>query len=376
MSLRPPCCPNKNCPRHTQKPKPAHWYTKDGTYDTLAFGTIQRYKCSHCGKRFSERTFHIDYYAKKNVNYRRIFRQLISTGSTRDIARELGISCASVANRISRLARNAIAVLEELKTEILLSEDLAADGFESFAVSQYFPNNIHILAGKASQYIWYLNYVPLRRKGRMQDAQKQRRSELEKHYLPPKGILTAQFRDLLLHAIAFARKADRPLVLYTDEKLEYARAAAAIPMLKIWKAENRFKHVRISSKKARTTTNDLFAVNYIDRQLRKDLANHVRETVCFTRNVNNGMERLLIYLLYHNHFKDFREGKPRYTGVSHAEVAGLDKETEKRALRQVFTRRKLLSLEKVSGEYLKVWKREMVTPLRKGRDYLPLYALH
>ena len=36
----------------------------------------------------------------------------------------------------------------------------------------------------------------------------------------------------------------------------------------------------------------------------------------------------------------------------------------------------LLSLEKVIGEYLKVWKRELVTPLRKGRDYLPLYALH
>ena len=115
MSLRPPCCPNKDCPNHTKEQKPAHWYTKDGTYDTLSFGTIQRYKCSSCGKRFSERTFHIDYYAKRKINYRRIFRQLISTGSTRDIARELGISCASVANRISRLARNAIAVLEELK---------------------------------------------------------------------------------------------------------------------------------------------------------------------------------------------------------------------------------------------------------------------
>ena len=360
---------------HTKGHKPSRWYTKDGTYATLFFGTIQRYKCVICGKRFSERTFHIDYYAKKRIDYRRIFRQLISTGSTRDMARQLRVSCASVANRISRLSRNAMAVLEELKAEILLSEALAADGFESFAVSQYFPNNIHLLLGKDSQYIWYLNYVPLRRKGRMREAQQQRRKELEKRYLPPRGILTSQFRLLLLQAIAAAQRADRPLVLYTDEKLEYVRAVHSIPLLLTWKAENTFNHVRISSKKARTTTNALFPVNYIDRQLRKDLANHVRETVCFTRNVNNGMERLMIYVLYHNHYKDYREGNPRYRGITHAEMAGLEKKRQELALRQVFTRRKFLSLETVTGEYLKVWKRELVTPLREGREYLPQYAL-
>ena len=118
-----------------------------------------------------------------------------------------------------------------------------------------------------------------------------------------------------------------------------------------------------------------FPVNYIDRQLRKDLANHVRETVCFTRKVNNGMERLMIYVLYHNHCKDYREGNPRYRGITHAEMAGLEKKRQDLALRQVFTRRKFLSLETVTGEYLKVWKRELVTPLREGREYLPQYAL-
>jgi len=53
----------------------------------------------------------------------------------------------------------------------------------------------------------------------------------------------------------------------------------------------------------------------------------------------------------------------------------LEKKRQELALRQVFTRRKFLSLETVTGEYLKVWKRELVTPLREGREYLPQYAL-
>jgi hypothetical protein len=40
-----------------------------------------------------------------------------------------------------------------------LREDLAADGFESFNGSQYFPNNFNILVGKRSQCKHSLNPV-------------------------------------------------------------------------------------------------------------------------------------------------------------------------------------------------------------------------
>ncbi len=43
----------------------------------------------------------------------------------------------------------------------------------------------------------------------------------------------------------------------------------------------------------RTLNNDLFAVNYFDREIRKDQSNHTRETVQFSRDVNNAMDRLL-----------------------------------------------------------------------------------
>ena len=375
MSRRPPCCPDPECELHTKGTKPPKWYTRDGTYETIAFGTVQRYLCKYCGKRFSEQTFALDYYAKKKADYHKIFRQIVTTGSTRDISRELGVSTATVANRISRLSRNAVAVLEELKDRTDLREAFVADGFESFAVSQYYPDNINLLLGKQSQYVWYLNYVTLRRKGRMRDSQKKRREELEKQFRPPPGALTAQFKLLLEEALSIADRSLKPFVLYTDEKKEYVRAAAAIPVLRQRKKEKRYLHIRISSKKARTLRNNLFAANYFDRELRKDQANHVRETVCFTRNVNNGIERLMIYVLYHNHCKDYRIGEAKYVGVTHGQIAGVSRSMEREALRHFFTRRFFLTLEPVRGEAKRVWVRGLITPLKRGREYLPGYAL-
>lgn len=46
--------------------------------------------------------------------------------------------------------------------------------------------------------------------------------------------------------------------------------------------------------------------NYIDRQFRKDQANHVRETVQFARCPQAMMSRLTIYQVYHNCFSPWR----------------------------------------------------------------------
>jgi len=37
-----------------------------------------------------------------------------------------------------------------------------ADGFESFCVSQYFPNNIQLLVGSDSQHVYQIDYATIR----------------------------------------------------------------------------------------------------------------------------------------------------------------------------------------------------------------------
>ena len=52
-------------------------------------------------------------------------------------------------------------------------------------------------------------------------------------------------------------------------------------------------------RRARSRDNPLFAVNYMDREVRKDVANHVRQTTRGARNVKDPMNRLAIYRVMH-----------------------------------------------------------------------------
>jgi hypothetical protein len=264
--------------------------------------------------RFSSQTFSIDYYVKRRINYHRLLNQLKTTGSCRDMAREFVVSTATINNRIDRLCRSMVRAHLRLVGGHTLQEALVADGFESFTVSQYFPNNIHLLVGKDSQYLYGCNYVSIRRKGRMTDAQRGRRGELERRYGVVGKGLEHSFAELLLDSAPLVSLSPKePVLLYTDEKKEYVRALKSIA--------KGIHHIRISSHKPRSVVNPLFAANYMDRQIRKDQANHVRETVCFARNVNNVMSRLFVYFTYHNYLKAYRERESAKR--SHAEVAGI-----------------------------------------------------
>ena len=113
-------------------------------------------------------------------------------------------------------------------------------------------------------------------------------------------------------------------------------------------------------------------MNYLDREIRKDLHEHVRESVCFGRNVNRQMERLALYLFYHNFLKEHRT---RWRGVSHAMVAGDESWEIEKELAGVWRKRSMLSLTTLEADQEDTWRRSRRTPLRSGRDYLPKYAV-
>ena len=269
-------------------------------------------------------------------------------------------------SRISRLARQAIAVHTLLREDFSLIEDLVADGFESFTGSQYFPNNIHLAVGKDSQYLYGIDYAHIRRKGRMTDKQKQRRELLEKRWKPPPGNLSASFARLIRHISRYQRQYKRdPLTLYTDEKQEYERVLGGIESI---------RHHSISSRVSRTVRNDLFAVNYFDREIRKDQSNHSRETVEFSRDVNNVMDRLWMYSAYHNYVKPYRIGKKGDNARSHGERAGISAGSIRRVMKVFFTRRFFESHLDVSESEWYSWYRCYATPLKMDVPWYPRYA--
>ena len=375
---RPPFCPHRRCPCHIDPDSEEaatlarqRWFKRDGYYDTLVRGEVARFRCLVCGRGFSEQTFSLDYYVKRIIDYRQIEGSLVTCRGVRATARSLGCSCDSVTNRTSRLARQSISAHARVVAELASQENFAADGFESFVVSQYFPNNIHLLVGSASQLLYFCDYVTIRRSGRMSEAQKRMRFALEHFYRAPPQALTNSFSELLDSLCSLlGRSTRRQVVLHTDKKQEYLRALKGHTALSEAIDAGTFGHQRTSSRALRLRSNPLFPVNYIDRELRKDLAEHVRETVRFARNVNHCMERLWIYLLNHNVRKRFRINDPVQIQRRHIGQAGVQPPLIARATARILERRRFLSFETLQPAQLKVWRRAHHTPLRDANRQL------
>jgi hypothetical protein len=369
----PPFCASAACRHHSPRGgAPYAQFIAWGSYRTHAFGRVPRFRCTTCGAIFSRQTFSPDYYAKRLLDYEDIVGRLCSCESLSAIARALGASTDTVSNRISRASRQALAFESEQASTRRPEEDLAADGFESFCVSQYFPATITILVGSRSQFVYACDHATLRRKGRMTPVQRARRDALDRVARPDPRGTERTFARAAGESLRVLSDGRRPrLKLWTDEHQAYPRAIRGSPCLAAISGLGRIEHLTVSSRAARTRSNPLFPVNYLDRELRKDLREHVRETACFGRNVNRQMERLSVYLWWHN----FRKGHRAREGPrSHAEVAGYDLRRIKEGLVSMWRRRAWLSRTDLTESMLDSWLRGRRTPLRPGDDYLPRFA--
>ena len=294
-----PHCTNPQCRFfHHNDPHDTSWRSDHGTYSTKAFGTVQRYRCHSCGKTFSTQSFSMDYWVHHPVDYLPLIQNLVSTSGQGNMSRFHHLRYEVIQNRYERISRFFLALHAYLRSHLSLEEDFVLDGFESFSCSQFFPNNINLLVGDGSEFIYGMGYAQLRRKGRMTDAQKRRRAELEAYYgkAPPKAVETSVASLIEDLCILLSRKPVSRKLLKTDEHKAYVRA-----LQRMNKSAEYLEHVQYSSKAARTPQNPLFPVNYVDRQIRKDQINHVRETVQFARCPAAMMVRLTVYQGYHNY---------------------------------------------------------------------------
>ena len=369
-----PYCPKKGCRYHQEHlTLPYTDFEPWGSYFTITFGTVPRFLCHGCGHTFSTQTFSVDYYAKRKIDYLDLLSRLAETSSLSAIGRAIGASTDSVSNRISRACRQAIAFEARLSRLRLPNEHLAADGFESFCVSQYFPNNIQLLVGRSSQFVYAADYATIRRKGAMTTAQRARREALEQVYKADPKAVEKSFGRIVGESLRVLSDNALPyLDLWTDKHRAYPRAIDSSPCAKVLQEQGRLRHQRVSSRVPRSVDNPLFSVNYLDREIRKDLHEHVRETVCFGRNVNRQMERLALYLFEHN-FR--RKHRARWKGSSHAIVAGYEAGEIAKELRLIWKRRAMLSFTALDESRKATWRRLRQTPLGKTPDYLPAYAV-
>ena len=134
-----------------------------------------------------------------------------------------------------------------------------------------------------------------------------------------------------------------------------------------------FVHLRIDSRLPRSRSSPLFSVNYFDREIRKDQACHVRETVQWSRDVNHSMDRMWLYGVWHNCFKAWRIRGP--DDRTHAEYAGVAENVLEQGKRRFFARRYFFSHLSFSDSMWRTWVRGWLTPGKLIAPTVPAYVM-
>jgi len=107
-------------------------------------------------------------------------------------------------------------------------------------------------------------------------------------------------------------------------------------------------------------------VNYLDREIRKNSAAHVRETVRADREVTMTMSRMAITLGFHTFRKPFRiDNRTNQKDVmTHAERANLlNNRNTKEAFDQLYTKRHVWSHQKLKARWMEdIWLNKKKNP--------------
>jgi len=362
-------CPNPSCSFFHEAPSTG-WYVRYGYHHTDAFGTVQRFRCPSCGITFSTQTFSIDYYAKKRLDYSTLLEHLVTGSGILDMCRKVQVRSETIENRFERLSRCALSIHGQLLNALPLREDMAADGFESFSYSQYYPNHVNLVVGSTSEFIYAMGLSILRKKGRMTEQQKQKRRQLElKGKADPKTIESSMRQLLGDLTQRLCNKGVIRKVLFTDEHPAYPRAFMPIPGFL-----PQFLHVRIPTQTLCTQANPLFAVTYVYRQLRKDVSDHVWQTVQFAKCPSALMSRLSVYRFYHNcciprRVRQSRRGNKE----THAQRAGISAEILQAIIDRYWLKRCFFLHQNLDCEERVTWMCGWRNPgIRYGR-YIPRY---
>ena len=296
VSFEPPCCPRRSCRFHRYTDG---WrWARHGSFTRRASPhRIPRFRCGHCGHTFSSQSFSGDYWLKRPDVLPEAAERLLACSGYRQIARSLRCDHTTIMRHSARLGRIALLYLWANRPRGPLGEALVVDGFESFAHSQFSPCHVNLAVGAASHFGYAFTHAELRRKGRMTEGQKHKRTALERtHGRPdPKAIEKA-----MALAIELAVPRPQSLCVRSDEHDAYPRALKRLPA-------HRFTHERTSSLEARTAGNPLFPVNRLDLLLRHNSANHKRETIAFSKRHQAVVERAALLLVWQNFSKPFSE---------------------------------------------------------------------
>lgn len=310
----PPFCPNPSCRYHdaTTASQGGWRWKRIGFYERRsAPHCVQRYRCAHCAREFSDQTFRSTYWLKRPGLLLPIFRALSGCTCYRQLGRQLDAHHTTVARHADRLGRHCLLFHERLRPKGAIQEPLAFDGLRNFEYSQYHPSEFHIVVGKESHYVYGFTHSELRRMGTMTKGQKRRREKLEARFGRPDPH---SIRKEVARALGIVTAGSDQVELHSDEHKEYPKAIALLRKGLV------VTHRTISSRANRDPRNPLFAINLYDLLVRHSLADQKRETIAFAKLIAGAISIMWTMVVWRNYVKHFSEKKHQGSAAMRLEI--------------------------------------------------------
>lgn len=326
----------------------------------------QRFKCLTCGRKSSINSHSINFRLKKRDQAlnSKIFFFFVRGLSNRQIGLALDLSEQCVRNRLARLARRAMIFHERKLQGKLVSESIAYDGVENFAISQYDPNNINHAIGAESLFIYDFNFAPLNRKGRISEWQRRRLVEIEDQEgrYDPSAVRRAS-----KEIIGRLCRERRLFELLTDEHFHYRK------VVNDDLADENIYHKTISSKACRNFQNILFSVNHTDLMLRQRIACFARETISFSKTPGSMCQKYVLFMVSKNYmlpqFTKKHVRRPEAHKKSPAQLAGVSNTLLKFGdIFNEFPRQDMQ--QELNSDWKYFWDGEVPPQFRRNKKYL------
>ena len=360
----PPHCPWSACGSHHLEHPGGFRYHRHGFFLRSSDGRpVPRFRCLACRRTFSQQSFAFSYYLKRAALAEPIAAGLLAGSAHRQLGRSLACAPSTVTRLSARLGRHALLFSAHALDHLpALNEPVVYDDFETFVHCQDLPVGLGTAVGHGSWYVYDIEQAPHRRGGRLSPTQRQRQKErLDRAGRPiPGGYQKAFSRTLRLLLSRIARGAR--LRMITDGKPDYSRVLNRSSLR--WQVEHhvfpnppRGPKGSPRSREARRRDAVMFPVDLFHGLLRHSLAHHRRETIAFGRRLNALMERGFLTMVWRNFVKARSERRPEPdTPAMHLGLT-----TVPWTWRQVLARRRFVRREKAPREWLRIYRRELVT---------------
>jgi transposase-like protein len=343
---RPPFCPNDKCIHHNGL-NDTWSYKSIGTYTRKAAPKrIRRFLCKVCARSFSCQTFSPDYWLKRPDIFAKLMTKTCGGMANRQIARDLGVAPNTIDLQLQRLGRHCLLFHQQQVDNMSPPRDITIDGFESFELSQYFPFHFNLAVDNETGMFLGFTDSPLRRKGRMTDHQKRRRTELEAQFgRPDPQAVRKDVRHLLEMLTAGAQE----MFIRSDDHRSYPRAMRGLAC--------RITHQVTSSKERRDKRNPLWEVNLLDLLIRHSSGGHKRETIAWPKRRNASALRLAIFMVWRNWVNQRWQKRCRGTPAMQAGLCNLGL-----TVAEVLKVRIFASQVELSERWRSYFRADVVTP--------------